>query len=124
MSYDIALCVRVSGTNVFAKIVEPECANPTYNYRKMFVAAMGWDYELSNDDENTGYYPCIDAVKYLQHGWNELKKNPKKYREYEPDNGWGTYEGAIRVIESILRCIEDTVENLGIPIEHLYMKWG
>ena len=43
------------------------------------------------------------------------------YREYEPENKWGTIEGAIEDLESLRDCIYETSEH--IPIEHLWIRW-
>lgn len=47
MSYDIRFGVKVEGMDGYIAVIdEPDYSSPTYNLRDMFVASMGWDYEL------------------------------------------------------------------------------
>jgi hypothetical protein len=34
-----------------------------------------------------------DISDYLDAGWNILLSDPEKFMKFEPDNGWGSYEG-------------------------------
>lgn len=115
MSYDICFGVKVEGTDIIAEIGEPELWSPTYNLGTMFRVATGWDF-----DQNE-WYKCEDIYNNVLTGITELKTKPEKYGKYKPGNGWGTLEGAIRVLESIRDGIEEKMET--IPIEHLWIKW-
>lgn len=126
MSYDLALSVRVAGCeNVYAVIARPEYDHPTYNLGKMFRACMDWDYKQSEQDEDgnwkTVYYPCDEVIKYVERGIKELHFNRKKYEQYNPQNGWGSIESAIRSLESLRDCIYEQAQ--GIPIGCLWMSW-
>lgn len=125
MSYDISIRVKIEGLDQYAEIGEPEYAHPTYNIGSMLRAAMDWDYsqaEQSDDGEwHTCYYNCAAVIGHIEHGIRELRVNRQKYKKYEPDNGWGSVEGAIEALESLRACIYEFAER--IPIEHLYMCW-
>lgn len=115
MSYDLRIAVKVDGIDLFAQIAEPEYSSPTYNLRDMFVACMDWDYTQG------AYYPCSVVIGSIEHGINELRTKRSKYIKYNPSNGWGDIDGAIRVLESLRECIYEQSEI--IPIEHLWMAW-
>lgn len=126
MSYDIYISVKVAGAeNLYATIAEPEYHSPTYNLGKMFRACMNWDYSQSEKDENgeykTCYYRCDEVINYVEHGLRELRTNRMEYEQYNPENGWGSLDGAIKCLESVRACIYEQAER--IPIECLYMSW-
>lgn len=115
MSYDLRIAVKIDGLDQFAQIAEPYLSSPTYNLRDMFVACMDWDYTQCE------YYPCKDVLPKIERGITELMTKPKRYDKYNPSNGWGSREGAIKVLESLRTCILEEAES--IPIEHLWMCW-
>ena len=125
MSYDIRISVKVQGCDKYAVIAEPERSSPTYNLGRMFRACMDWDYDQCVQDTNgeyhTVYYPCDFVLEKVTRGIQELHVNRKKYMAYEPDNGWGTIDGAVRALESLRDCILEQSED--IPLNCLYMSW-
>lgn len=127
MSYDIRLSVKVQGCDKYAIIGRPELDSPTYNLGKMFRACMDWDYDQSKTDENgkyqTCYYPCDFVMEKVIHGINELYVNPKKYKQYEPENGWGNLYDAREVLESLRDCIIEKTDEQDIPRNCVYMNW-
>lgn len=135
MSYDIRWCVETvmadNDGEHFCVVHIPDYDSPTYNYRKMFVACMGWDYKQSEEDADgnwhPAYYPMEEVVPKLERGLRELQEHPGKYRQYEPENGWGTLSGAIKCIKSWLNELDgednwDAVTNEW-PIEALWWRW-
>ena len=115
MSYDIRFAVIVDETDIFAEVGRPEYDSPTYNLGDMFRACTGWDYKQGE------YYKCVDVIPKIEHGIRELRVNRKAYEKYNPSNGWGSLDGAIRVLSSLRDGIYGFAEE--IPIEHLYVKW-
>lgn len=115
MSYDLRIGVKVEGWGKIVEIGEPELAHPTYNLGRMFRVATGWPYIQGE------YYKCSDVIDKIESGIRELRIRPSAYRQYNPPNGWGTLEGAIRVLESLRDCIYEYAED--IPIEYLYVAW-
>lgn len=134
MSYDIRWCVETVMPNNdgerFCVVRIPEYDSPTYNYSKMFRACMGWDYKQGEMGEDgnyrCAYYPMAEVVPKLEHGLRELREHPEAYRQYEPENGWGTLPGAIKCIESWLNELGegnwDAITNEW-PIESLWWRW-
>lgn len=115
MSYDLRICVKIEGLDKYAVIDTPEYDSPTYNLSDMFRACMDWDYEQGK------YYKCDHVIQKVEHGIRELRTKRKEYEKYNPPNGWGDLDCAIRDLESLRKCIYENAED--IPIQHLYMRW-
>lgn len=115
MSYDIRLGVCVSDTDIIAEIGSPEYDSPTYNLREMFHACTGWDYKQGQ------WYPCELVYDNICHGISELLNDPWKYKEYEPENGWGDINVALETLQSMRDYIDKREEE--IPLEYLFIRW-
>lgn len=109
------VCVKVEGCDKYAVIDTPEYDSPTYNLTKMFRACMGWDFEQGE------YYPASFVIEKIKHGITELITKPEEYHKYDPPNGWGTLEGALKSLQSAYECIYECAEEY--PIECLYFRW-
>lgn len=123
MSYDIRFGVKVEGTkDVYAIIGRPYYDNPTYNNRNIFVHSMDWDYEQSK------WYPMSDVLPKVKRGIDELTHNEKEYKRYEPDNGWGGTQSALKCLKSIYEYFYPEDEwnrewDQDIPLECIFMKF-
>jgi len=89
MSLDVDLMVTMP-TSVYS-------GNITHNLGK-----MAGEVKLSNDKtlydilwrpEEHGFYFAREISELLDEGWNILLSDPEKYKRYNPENGWGSYEG-------------------------------
>ena len=111
MSYDIRFYVKTVVPNLegdrYVSVHAPKYDSPTYNYRKMFVALMDWDYSQGE------YYHMPEVLERLKTGLGRIKADPEAYRKYEPDNKWGTVEGA-------RECLESWVDELTPPDDGCY----
>lgn len=114
MSYDIGVMVKVDGCDKYIEYSRPEYASPTYNLYDMFVACMDWHFDHS-------IYPASFALEKLQKGKLELTTRREYYKRYNPPNGWGDIDCAIRAIDSAITRIYECAEE--IPIECLYFEW-
>lgn len=73
-------------------------ANITHNLNKMAM-----EVKLSNGmtlyqvmwrpDEQEGLKFARDIADLLDEGWNILMSDPEKFQKFDPENGWGSYEG-------------------------------
>ena len=119
MSYDIRFAVKVVGAeDEFVVIGEPIYSNPTYNIRDIFVKSMDWDYTL---DE---FYKLSEVWPKIEHGISEMTAHRKDYKKLEPDNGWGSVEGALKCLRSIQDWWMEWSEwNQNVPMECVYMAW-
>ena len=121
MSYDIRFAVKVDGAdNVYAVIGEPEFASPTYNNRDIFVNSMNWNYHQSE------WYKLLEIIPYVERGIHELQFNREKYKQFEPDNGWGGIDSSLKALQSIMKWITEDMQwgwNGDIPKDCIYMCW-
>ena len=72
--------------------------NVTYNLTKMWMAACPEDTRLIEIDDMTG----AEAKPKLERAFRKLMADPEKYKQYEPENGWGTYAG---LLDKVNLCI-------------------
>lgn len=123
MSYDLRIGVKVEGAeDLYAVIAEPEYSSPTYNLRDIFVACMDWDYKQSE------WYNVAEVLPKIYRGIQELELHTKKYKKYNPPNGWGDVGSALEVLNSLKDCIlkngpENSWSWNEIPYELMYMCW-
>ena len=114
MSYDIRFGVQTAMPNIegerFVIVGRPDYDSPTYNLRDMFVACMDWNYEQSHVDDDgirrTTWYPMTEVLPRIERGIRELTENREEYEKYNPPNGWGDLDGA-------LRCLRNWKAELG-----------
>ena len=122
MSYDIRFGVKVAGApdDCFAVIGHPERDSPTYNIGNLFRACMDWNFKQGE------WYKLTDIYPKICHGIQELTMHSKKYKEYEPDNGWGDVGSALECLQSIRSWVEDEMQwswNSEVPKDCIYMAW-
>jgi hypothetical protein len=94
MSLDVDLMV-VQPVSVYE-------ANITHNLGKMADAVV-----LDNDktlyqvlwrpDEH-GWKFARDISEMLNEGWNILLSDPERFRKFNPENGWGSYDGLVNFV--------------------------
>jgi len=112
MSYDLEILVKIENGDYIC-IIEPEYSSPTYNLGTMFRKAMKWDFKQ-------GVVYNIDEIfENIEYGISELERFPEKYVQYEPENKWGTVNGALESLKSLKNCILEQEINM----KYLYMRW-
>ena len=97
MSYDISFKVKVDGLEDRYVSVGECDANITWNVGTMIRESTGLEWK---NEENNGL--CKDIIPRIADGLAELMKYPKKYKQYEASNGWGTVEGCKRFFVQII----------------------
>lgn len=94
MSLDVDLMVTMP-TSVYS-------GNITHNLGKMAKAVeFGLEakeegltlYDVLWRPEEHGFKYARDISDLLDIGWNILLSSPEEYKKYNPENGWGSYEG-------------------------------
>ena len=73
-------------------------SNITHNLGKMAQAVVLENGKTLYDvlwrpDEQEGLSFARDISELLDEGWNILLSDPEKYKRYNPENGWGSYDG-------------------------------
>ena len=61
------------------------------------------EYRFETDNPSEAW----EIIPKLKEGIEELKSNPEKYKKYNPDNGWGNYEGLLKFAEEYLKACEN-----------------
>ena len=50
-------------------------------------------YDILWRPDEQGLVFARDISELLDEGWNILLSDPEKYKRYNPENGWGSYDG-------------------------------
>jgi hypothetical protein len=111
MSLDVDLMV-VQPCSVFD-------ANITHNLNTMAMAVIFEDghtlYEVLWRPDEHGWNKAHHIEHYLYLGMKELVARPKKYMKYNPENGWGSYEGLVKFVKDYHEaCLENMDADLRI----------
>lgn len=48
-----------------------------------------------------------DLIEQLRAGLDRLRADPQRFKEYNPKNGWGDYEGLVRFTANYLAACEE-----------------
>lgn len=68
---------------------------PTYNLSPMFALALGYGFrELDGKKAGEAALDCA-----LAH--DRMRDDPEPYKALNPDNGWGDYDGALWVLQTL-----------------------
>ena len=105
MSYDIAFKVKVEGVNEYVDTGYCE-ANITWNVREIITASTGLEWK---NEENNGRVK--EVIPFIKQGYEELVRNPDKYKKYEAPNGYGTVVGCKRFFREIIRAWHELKED-------------
>lgn len=87
MSYDVYLMLDTGAPDPVSVV---EIGNYTSNVSAMWREALGGRPLREYHDA-----PCSEAAGPLADAVKRMETDPDKYREMEPSNGWGDYEGAL-----------------------------
>lgn len=75
-------------------------ANLTHNLGPM--AAAAGIYEPLWRPEEKGWTHAKQLISPLEAALEDMKARPERYKSFNPDNGWGSYEVLLEVVESYL----------------------
>lgn len=79
-------------------------ANITHNLGRM--AGEAGLYEHLWCPEELHYTHAHELIPGLQQGLARLQSDPDHFRQFNPRNGWGTYEGLVAFVRNYLRACE------------------
>lgn len=74
--------------------------NITHNLNAM--AKEAGIYEVLWHPERLEINSAKDVIPILENGIKKLEENPEKYKKYNPENGWGNYEGLVKFAKAVL----------------------
>lgn len=88
--------------------------NITHNLTRMASNCIGYDqwtlYELLWRDEQ----PDLDKLEYsflLFSCLRNLTNNPEKFKQFNPENGWGTYEQLVNFVKDFIKHLIDSPDG-------------
>jgi hypothetical protein len=94
MSLDVDLMV-IKPTSIFSM-------NITHNLGKMATAVVLSNgktlYDVLWRPEEHNYFTAEDISELLDEGFNILLSAPEEYKQYNPENGWGEYDGLVQFV--------------------------
>lgn len=94
MSYDVSFKAKLEGVDQWV-YVGADWINHTSNTAAMIKEVCG-SYPSEWDGKK-----CADMYPVLMQGISLLNLHPQRYRQFEPDNGWGTVETTIDFLQKI-----------------------
>lgn len=86
-------------------------ANITHNLNTMAESAGIYNHLWRPDEINIT--KAKELIEPLRQGLHELKSRPEHFKQFNPDNGWGTYEGLVTFVDNYLNaCYEYPEANV------------
>jgi hypothetical protein len=87
--------------------------NITHNLNKMAMQVhlsngMTLYDVLWRPDEQVGLKFARDISELLDEGWNILLSDPEKFKMFNPENGWGSYDGLCNFVYKYRNACWDT----------------
>ena len=80
-------------------------ANITHNLDKMAEAAGIYEHLWRPDEIKIT--KAKELIEPLRQGLHNLKSEPERYKKFNPENGWGSYDGLVKFVENYLNaCYE------------------
>jgi hypothetical protein len=56
-----------------------------------------------------------DITESLEEGLRILRSDPEKFKQYNPENGWGSYDGLCNFVrEYLIACLENPEANVQV----------
>ena len=111
MSLDVDLMV-IQPTSIFSM-------NITHNLGLMarsVVLENGLTlYDVLWRPDEHGYYTASDIAPLLHEGMVKLISSPEEYKKYNPENGWGEYDGLVNFVREYYNaCLTNPEAELRI----------
>lgn len=97
MSLDVTLTCRCCESVVFER-------NITHNLTDMaFECGQGFYHAIWRPDE-LGFTQAVQLQTPIYHGLLILKQDRERLEKFNPDNGWGSYDGLVGFAELYLEA--------------------
>ncbi len=98
----ICTCCNCDNEHEVTYFSEIASFNMTHNLEKMADAADIYDAVWRPDEHNISF--ASEMIKILEDGLERLESDPEFYKKYNPSNGWGCYEGLVKVLREYLEA--------------------
>lgn len=97
MSLDVYLALPVEDGDVFWR-------NITHNVGPMAREAGVYLACWRPEEINVTY--ARDLIAPLREGLARLEAEPERFKQYNPSNGWGSYDGLVAFVRAYLKACE------------------
>jgi hypothetical protein len=87
-------------------------SNITHNLGQM--ARMAGVYNCLWRPNESEFYKAAEIIVHLEDGIKFMEDDPKFYKQFDSENGWGTYEQFLHWVKDVLQACK---ENLNANIE-------
>ena len=101
MSWDFSMEIDAGGDN---PIELPYEASYTYNVSKMFYDAFDLEDGIRGLYGKTG----AECRLLIEHAIIKFTINRKLYKSWNPENGWGNYDTALRLLNELLSWCDES----------------
>lgn len=95
MSLDLYLHYEIDGNEI-----DVYDRNITHNLARM--AGKAGLYKHLWRPEEVKVKKAKDSIKALEKGLEKLKAKPEYFKKFNPESGWGSYEGLVKFVEDYL----------------------
>lgn len=76
--------------------------NITHNISEMWNEAGIWEALYESDGEKPS-----EIIDVLKKGLKDMNDRPEFYKQFNPSNGWGDYDGAISFLTDVIEACEN-----------------
>jgi hypothetical protein len=114
MSYDVHFCIDAGQSGEKPGIYDWESGEVSRNYTsnvgQMWAEAIGEkeDGEFMALSRVIKAHPVAEELRpFIERGVSMMSEAPEYFRQYNPPNGWGDYEGALEYLRWIAaNCVK------------------
>lgn len=99
MSLDVGLFYEIDGNQI-----DVYDRNITHNLGEMANAAGV--YKHLWHPEELGITIAAELTEALRNALSDMRARPDFYKQYNPENGWGSYDGLVNFIKEYLEACE------------------
>lgn len=65
------------------------------------------EYQKEMEFEESQTIKAKELIEPLRQGLHNLKSEPERFKKFNPENGWGSYDGLVKFVENYLNaCYE------------------
>jgi len=90
------------GLNLYLSEIDVHVLDRHITHNLIKMAREAGIYEVLWRPEEIGIERASDMIPYLEKGMEALKSDPERFKEFNPENGWGRYEGLLCFAENTL----------------------
>jgi len=94
------------GLNLYLSEIDVHVLDRHITHNLINMAREAGIYEVLWCPEKIGIERASDMIPYLEKGVEALKSDPERFKEFNPENGWGSYEGLLWfAIDTLVTCM-------------------